>query len=1261
MSQLYEYFDVTGGGQTLEGYAFPDVHKFDASSFYNWEQDNLPILDLETRSNVLRQYLGLTDVTGVTLTVSADAPKSASALGVYQTVQDALEVVPRRLRFPLLIEICDYGNLGDLSLADIHCEGDGALQIESRQYAVSYRQSQVSGVESTTEAGPAGTTQTVITALSDTNPFPIGTLVGYPDDSLSANFYTAESTNLGIPCFSLEGWSRNGRIFASVQPDSQNEAQTITFAPQYNRDVSSLFPGGSLAAANHYYTLNPYSTTEESTIALDANPKTQNGTGESLIASRDVPSVGSKAHSVWWGAYFNKVEIKNCSKIKLKNICVDSASGLDSQYPRQMSYLCDTGISITNSNVLLENIAVCRVRKTGVSVQDSTVSLRGDFVIHRVYERNLDGTRPSEGVGLFATDSNIVFNPLDVTEIYSLYKGWGAMRNISKCGVGISLNNSLLTGGSLNEHPSYFFAKNAGVNDPRSTRLYLHGNQTAMKLTNSTYDLDGRTEVFCNINGIEAYQSNLIFQQFSVDSNQEKGFYLNHSNLFYGKNSDTLGVTDTLTGGTKPAFACDYNGINIHADKNSSIAPHEDVEIVPRIARWGGKTGRVQDGAGKWIMSNHGTYGLGAYKAPNIILNNNSNAEFAHLAVAFNGAAAGVAGACVQVSENSQAVFRGTGRSATCLGSYGNVTLKSNWTTAAVAALDNSEVVFTGPTKIARAGVGVLAQNNSRAAFGPPTQDHTVWTPANERFQLSSTDNHTKVDIHANRACLVANEKSLIEIKSLGGSALDVPNSTDISQTFDASTTFVESTSGSYIRFSPNGFTEQLAESYYEADSFDIFDRDTDAFADSGHEDVTTGGMCVRAVGASKVDVNMTNFRIGTTGLPGQVSGVCYNYNGTGCEYGPIATSGIAASPAFNICDLVTSCCDPVATTTSTAATTTTTTAAPTTTTTVTGTITVPTIESPTETWKANILETVVDMGQEGNNVEDSDFKGVNYEFSCVGSRIHMWNIADTSRMHAANLLLNGSNPETTCINNSFHGPTGRWANGAACDYYGKLGFAASALSEKALGSQVDGFYNLGVFRVVGSHRGYLKTYSEIDYQGLAINSQMTQGGSPMDQVNSQGYQTMFDLAINTPGAEDNVSYHAGLEPGSVSGAEPVFGRGLAGERGEPGKINGVMTHARMVEGQGMKWDEGELHPIFPFPPLHLGWQGYIRNWLDESAANVFANARHGASKKVNLLSIYRASTSSNIGGEGRDTTTGNPTFGVGVRSLNMFDLNRLV
>jgi hypothetical protein len=297
------------------------------------------------------------------------------------------------------------------------------------------------------------------------------------------------------------------------------------------------------------------------------------------------------------------------------------------------------------------------------------------------------------------------------------------------------------------------------------------------------------------------------------------------------------------------------------------------------------------------------------------------------------------------------------------------------------------------------------------------------------------------------------------------------------------------------------------------------------------------------------------------------------------------------------------------------------------------------------------------DSGLDSNYNVDGDI-----DFSCVGTRIHMWNIADTSRLHAANIILNGNNPTTECANNSFHGPIGRWANGAACDYYGKYGLASSAFDGFGLElPSVDSFYNLGVFRIVGSHRGYLKTYSEVDYGGRPIQSQLVGGGSPLDQINCQGYQTMFDAAINTPGAEDLVTAHVGLEPGLTPDTEPVFGRGLAGLPGAPGKINGVVSHARMAEGAGMLWDEGQLHPIFPLPPLHLDWQGYIRNWVDESAANLFANARHGASKKVNLLSIYRSSTSADIGGEGRDTTTGNPTFGVGVRSLNLFDLNRLV
>ena len=1243
MTALYQYFDISGGNDALSGYAFPEVHKFDASAFYNWEQDNLPILDLETRSDVLKQYVGLTDLTGVTLTVSSTAPKSASATGVYQTVQDALEVVPRRLRFPLLIEICDFGNLGDLHLADIHCEGDGALQIECRQFADSY-DAQAASVSSSAAYGPSAT-QSLTFSIDDTI-----------SNALSGDIQAASSTKLALPCSSIEAWDNHARVFFAKTPDSQDQTQLLGFAPFPRQNNGSFVSFISTSLAIGTFNTNPYTTEDEVTVENDADPKTQNGQGASLLESRIAMQDGDTLTVAAWGAHFNKVTVRNCSRIKLKNICVDSASGTDYQFPHSMVYLCDTGVDVINSNILLENFAVCRAKNTGIRLQDSTVSVAGHSLIHRVYDRTLERTRLSEGVGVFAADSNIAFD----TQAGAGTNNYGTvLRSISKCGVGLHAVNSNIVGGAT----STGTVKNAGGVDTDTSRLQVFGNGTGIKLVNSVYDLEGRTLVFANTYGFNCFESTLIFQQFSVDYNQEEGFYLDNSILRYGKDAETLetGISGTVC----RAFTCDYNGINVHADKNSSVGYVYECSSVPAIDMWGGSW----SGTGysnQWLMSNHGTDGVGSSKAPCILITNNSNAEFVNLAVGTTGSTAGVAGACIRSQANSEVVLRGTQKSYTCLGTYGTQNIKNNWTTAAAAALDNSEIIFTGPTKISRTGLGALAQNNSRIAFGPPTNDYVSWVPSVEKFALSSADNHTTVDIHATRACLVANDKSTIEIKNLGGSSLDPTNSVDSSQNFDLSSTFETATSGSFFRFSPNAFTEQCDTTIRSAANFNTFERTAVAFSDGNHTSQTTGGMCVRAVGASKVDVNIVNFKV-DAGLSQDLSGAFYNYYGSGTEFDDTIASGIISSQITNICDLVTNCCTTVVTTVvTTGATTTPTTVTTPTTTPSSTTFTIPTIPPPSETWElAGRVLFEVD-GLENPRATSTQSLQANYENSSIdtslfGSRIHLWNIADTSRLHAANLLINGSNPQTECVNNVFHGPTGRWHNGAGCDYYGKYGFAASALTVSGLGTQVNGFYNLGVFRLVGSHRGYLKGYSEVDYQGIPINSHMTGGGSPLDQVNSQGYQTMFDVVINTIGAEDTVSFHVGLEPGLTSGTEPVFGRGLAGLPNLPGKMNGLITHARMAEGRGMLWDEGQLHPVLALPPLHVDWQGYIRNWVDESAANVFANARHGANKKVNLVSIYRSSTDYTIGGEGRDTDTVGPTFGVGVRSLNIFDLNRLL
>ena len=297
-------------------------------------------------------------------------------------------------------------------------------------------------------------------------------------------------------------------------------------------------------------------------------------------------------------------------------------------------------------------------------------------------------------------------------------------------------------------------------------------------------------------------------------------------------------------------------------------------------------------------------------------------------------------------------------------------------------------------------------------------------------------------------------------------------------------------------------------------------------------------------------------------------------------------------------------------------------------------------------------------MGTDGGCIlfeDDTDFSGINYDTRCWGTRIHIWNIADDSRLHVSNVLLNGSKPETESVNNNWHGPTGRYTNGVAADYYGYNGWAAS--SAKYGGND---FYNQGVFRIMGSVRGFTKLYHEYDTSGRWMVYQPSGGGSPLDQINAQGYLTTYDNVSAL--AEVDISKHAGLE--GVSGIyESAWGRGMPGTSGVPGRIQ----QDNYVAGTANNFLQvfRTLHPAIPFVPLHMGWQGYLRNWVDESAVGLFANAKHGANKKVNLLSIYRSVTELN-GGEGRDGAT-DPTYvdyltyGPGVRSLNLFSLDRLL
>ena len=90
-------------------------------------------------------------------------------------------------------------------------------------------------------------------------------------------------------------------------------------------------------------------------------------------------------------------------------------------------------------------------------------------------------------------------------------------------------------------------------------------------------------------------------------------------------------------------------------------------------------------------------------------------------------------------------------------------------------------------------------------------------------------------------------------------------------------------------------------------------------------------------------------------------------------------------------------------------------------------------------------------------------------------------------------------------------------------------------------------------------------------------------------------------------------------------------------------------------------WIYTTAEPVTPLPPLGMDSLGYMRNWFDETASNMWQNVKHLAEDKVNGVSIYRSTYGGGGGGEGRDCNADESSYGVGVRSLNMFDLERLL
>ena len=937
MLNFYDVY-VSGGSNDLYTCWTDKVTKYDGSSFYNWEQDNLPLHDLEERTHLLWERLGFptSAITGMSFVVSADLPSSSCNPIYFQTLSACLNALPEVINFPILVEVASFGDLGELNLSNKIFGARGSLEIVNRNYGVGHPQ--VGAMITCSQKLYAGAAYPYASGL-DIGGFPenILTTQGNPAPILSHDHVYSKiySTGQYIAGGSFDSDVRfrtGATVFSRKVQGGHNARLTAALA---DNNVTPYF--SSITNSNEGVKFDPYELNAESEDLINTYDASCINylTGDEIIWDNfgDI-NYNNNASSLEAAAmsYLNKlskISVKNCDgPIYIRYFTVDGGvwSGTN------------VGIDIENSDVVLEGMSVSRCKRAGLRAVNSNVTLGRGFVAYRNYPFDASGNRlgspwlskinsytPQEvyGAGILLENSNLFFDKeqydTDVERFRLLggseYANYGNsfaiipapikdftvdvpvptyswLYCLSKNDIGIHAINSKIYGGKTEVE---------GVSDVDwydANQIFLeHNTEAGIKLENSVLENSGRLLLFGNYVGLDATNSKLFIDSLKAEYNQKEGVKLRNSTLNYNKDLYDLYVNSNL--GIALAFRMYQvsllnNGVHLSLD-NSVMAPVETSGMPDIYSRFiaSGSFGVTQDETTQ------------RSKLPSIIVENNSKLEMIHPGIEtpeeFLEINKPVYGAAVAVKDNSELVLRGTKTYISKIIGPDSATFQSN--KAGLFADNGSVIKVQGPTVIAKYGIDALADNNSKIEITPIRDNNGSLLVS--AYSLDDPDNHTVVELHSTRACLVADHGSVIKLEDCGDYSVQWQNGAYGSEVLLSGLDYLTDasklntayyTSAGSVQFYPNpNDTAQyppgvqtpainLDSAYTIQDNNGFryfFNADIgDPLAAADFSGITTGGMCVRALNQSKVDVDNVHFPCGWW----NPSGIIYDISGAGLE-----------------------------------------------------------------------------------------------------------------------------------------------------------------------------------------------------------------------------------------------------------------------------------------------------------------------------------------------------------------------------------------
>lgn len=898
------------------------VTKFNAASFYNYEQDNLPLFDLEERTYFLWEKFGYptSSIPGMVLLVSGDASESDVVCNgnIFLSLSAAVEALPRYLNFPVIIEVASFGDLGDLEITDIKMGPNGSLEIINR---TTYD----SKIELNNYSYDASGNTKLSTGSHTDYSNMWERIVSAKDTSYDGliNFFSridgySPSSLLGYPVFSgTYGTISDNVALKALDARVQNSYSAFFGNPAglYNTLVSN-YQFGRLTAATLTLpaAINSVSELDVTSVPIDHIPVLTNVTqydpssysiidgysfaNELYRTNAVTTSPGSRPiKGTYYGNNLKSLTIKSCTgPIYVRGFYCSGDGSTD-----------EIGVLVENSTVFFDNLAVARYTKNGLNIKNSKVSFIGSLYVHRCYALDSNGDRLSkqwltnstlikapkdDSAGILAINSHL--DLVDSTDRYEgiiTDKGYATayyrqgiqnLRVISRNSTGLRLVNSVISGGR--SRPVATINTAAGYDT--ADILTIEGNANyGIELDNSELGYEGRLEVVGNTRGLNSNNSTLKLDEFCIENNHLYGINLDNSEFVYGAYSvsaasryDFLSMNIALDAAYPKRYSYKFagNGQHIRALNSKVLIPEHTKDTTSYV--------------GRLHMSNAHASDFVNNLLPSVELTN-STGKFINLVSLREGSEGKVAeGAHILAKNNSEVHVLGTTSSVCCfLAGYPTVpSYDSMKYYAAIAAEDNSTVRFRGPVMIWDGAVGAYAKANSNLIFEPHKLANGTLDV--EGFELTNSKAHTMIEVKSYKSCLVADENSNIEMTDLGTFRRYWATSDTTDSIYQSDLLEVDNhISAGYFQFLPN---PNDADAYSTVAGASLSTRPSvatiaggagrhywsrDPFnSDPFHlSSVTQGGLCLKALNGSHVRARNVHFPCGYW----NASSVVYDYN----------------------------------------------------------------------------------------------------------------------------------------------------------------------------------------------------------------------------------------------------------------------------------------------------------------------------------------------------------------------------------------------